>query len=166
MAGKGEQGAAKAAFLETIKQWEAREIKMGNTTFYFEKLLPMKGFDVLEIIRPGLADALDRMPMFDPTKLTPEAGIALLFSVVLKVSPATIRLARDQMFQEVKFTNAAAQTRMAVAGNEDTAFMDLEPIRVYEVIGRALAVNFTESLSVILSRMRQAPLSPSPPIPT
>ena len=73
--------------------------------------------------------------------------------LILSVDPVGLENVRKYLFAEITFTNANAKTAMPLAGNEGLALSGLEPVAVYEILMRALAVNFTESFSAILSRL-------------
>ena len=122
------------------------QVVIGETVFHFEKLLPMEAFRAFEAIRPGLGDALKNVD--GATNL----DIATL-SAVFMMSQETVTVAMQHLFRAVKFTNQAVKTPTQLAGMEDTAFMEIEPVHVYEVLARAFMVNFSASWDAIASRI-------------
>ena len=64
-----------------------------------------------------------------------------------------------KVFEKVSFANARITTPQQLAGTEDTAFDGLEPVAVYEVLLRALAVNFTASFRALVSKLPDVDLN-------
>ena len=56
------------------------------------------------------------------------------------------------MFNNVRFKGNGADNFVRLRDAEDMAFKDLEPVHIYEVLLRCLAVNFTGSLKELLLR--------------
>ena len=143
---------------ESVSDFQRTSVTIGDATFMFEKLLPMEAFRAFEGIRPGLASAFDSAPAQE----TDEAFLKQVLKALLATPVETVDFAMAALFRSVKFTNAATKTPTRVSGMEDTAFMGLEPIHIYEVLGRAFAVNFTGSLDAIKSRIPAQYLSTLP----
>ena len=100
----------------------------------------MKAWSLLERIREKMADTLGGIELEGPvTELD-------FFRSILGLEATFVESVRRELFMFVYFTNEAAQTRQRLGGAEDTAFEKLEPFAVYEVLLRALAVNFFPSL--------------------
>ena len=138
-----------------------RELTIGGTTFVIGKLLPMDAFRVLEKIRVAIGHSVKTI---NTEGMEPATSIvALLFSL----PEDTVEDVRKRLFAGVKFRNQNAVTPRPVYPDEAMAFRDLEPVAVYEVLVRCLAVNFTGSFREIISRMGALiPDSPPPDIET
>ena len=136
-------------------------IKIGNTDFQIRKLLPMEQFRVLEEIRVALGMSMR------PEDLAAIGGVDTfggIVSIVLKLAPAAVESVRQQLFEQVLFRNDSAQTWLELSRREPTAFEHLEAIHIYELLIRAVAVNFFGSWSVIRSRIpATSPTTPPPP---
>ena len=140
--------------------FDERELTIGETHFTINKLLPMDGFRVMEKIRVAVGKSIRSVETGD----TPATAIV---SVLLSLPEETIAQIKTILFGAVTFTNRNAQTPRGLARDEAMAFVGLEPIHVYEVLARCLAVNFTQSFVEITSRMAAiAPDSPSQNIGT
>lgn len=123
--------------------WFAERVTIGVTTFEIGKLLPMEAFSILEMLRPAVGAALALAPA--------NAGLPQMIATVLRLDPVILAGVRPVLFGQVKFTNRGTQTPTVLAGREDEAFVDLEPVHVYEVLGRCLARNFQGSWDALVS---------------
>ena len=137
----------------SVATWTEPEATIDGTRFFFGKLPAMRGFEVLEQIRVEIGDKADE-------ELT--AGIESLLKALLSLSRGFVETLRRELFKAVRYSNARAQTPQVLAGAEDTAFDGLEPIAVYEVLGRSLAVNFSDSFRRLGSTLAAAAGSTSP----
>ena len=121
------------------------EFSIGDTRFTIVKFGAMEAWRVLERIRKELAATDISIDGID-------GGNTLLRSV-LALDPMFVERLRQDLFKAVQFRNARAQSPLALAGSEDMAFDGLEPVAIYEVILRSLAVNFTASFHALASRL-------------
>jgi len=131
------------------KSWKQDKFTIGETHFRVRKLLAEEAFEVFEIMRVGFfGSAIDGVDV---------SGKDLKFSDILiaamRLPRPVVREIREGLFREVWFTNQATQTPTVVRGNEGMAFMDLDFTAIYEVLMRAIAINFGESLSENLRRV-------------
>ena len=137
------------------------DFTIAQTRFVIDKLPAMRAYDLLEAIRyeVGTTDQQG----------TIEWRADTLIGLILGLKPAFVKQVRDKLFAAVHFTNENAQTPQPLLGAEDTAFKGLEPVSVYEVLTRCLAVNFMPSLHVIISKLpseiRDSSLSSQPESP-
>ena len=129
---------------QVAEEFLATEVEIGETRFRFSKLPAMRGYALLEKIRTAIGRHAG---------VQSSAGMGAIVRAVLSLPPEFVEEVRIELFGEVKFSNRMAQTAQTLAGAEDTAFADLEPVAVYEVLVRCLAVNFTESFRQIASRL-------------
>ena len=139
-----------------VASWTEPEAKIEGTRFLFGKLPAMKGFDVLEQIRVEVGNKAD-------AEMT--ASIDGLLKVLLSLSRGFVEALRLDMFKVVRFANGRAKTPQVLAGAEDMAFDGLDPVAVYEVLGRSLAVNFTASFRRLASSLGADPATTSPSNP-
>ena len=138
------------------------EFEISGTRFFIAKLPAMAAFDLLELIRHELG----RSQALKVPEGTSDGDVHSLLKLVLSLDPAFVRLVRRELFSKVSFANARIATPQPLAGAEDTAFDTLEAVTIYEVLLRALAVNFTESLRAVVSRFGDATLASSPSEPS
>lgn len=119
----------------------------GETEFTLAKMPATKGWDVLEEIRSASGSASN-----GPAGGGIEAEIKNLVAALPK---EFARALRNTMFQYVTFRNRMAVSPMNLAGNEEVAFdaIEAEPLAIYEVFLRSLAVNFTPSFLELQDRI-------------
>lgn len=119
----------------------------GETKFHIEKMPAMEGWDVLEDIREAATS---------PLNMQHAGGIeSAVQALVTSLPKRFTRELRDVMFGHVTFTNRIMQTPTVLAGDEDSAFnaIGAEPIAVYELFLRTLAVNFTPSFLAMFEKI-------------
>ena len=137
------------------------EFQIGGTRFFVAKLPAMAAFDLLEVIRHELGKSTSlRVP-----DATSEGAVGSLLQMVLSLDPSFVAYVRKILFEKVEFSNHLS-ARQPLAGVEDTAFLDLEPVAIYEVLARALAVNFTESWQYAVSKFQNVSLGSIPSAPS
>ena len=150
----------------------------GHPFSTFEKMLPMEAFELFEDLRAGLepmapaiavligsADVLDDAGNFRIEKAKVHA-IAPAVSLLAKFPKETIAIAKARLFQFVTFKSAKVPTPAKISASPGDAFDGLNFTHIYEILGRALAVNFTESLAELLSPYIALVGSASPPSST
>ncbi len=133
------------AVLERIKEdLTKQEVEINGVIFHFDKLSAWDGFPIAEKIRFALAG---------PLTTTSTGSDNMFLATVLKIKPEDLRgIARD-LFPHVKFRKAGSKDSFVkLADAEDMAFGQLEVIDVYEVILRAIGVNFSNTIVGIVSR--------------
>ena len=144
------------------EEFLSRRVVLGGTTFYIDKMLPLDGWRVLEVIRPCLKDLLEAVDIDSLVYTDDEGGLNVDIVEFLKVSsavpPDTLGLLMQNCHRSVSFSNAKVPSKtLIVDGTTNVnstvlAYEDLDPYHPYEVLGRWLAVNFSASLTGILSR--------------
>ena len=131
------------------------EVEMMGTRFFIAKLPAMAAFDLMELIRHELGKSQSvTLP-----EGAPDVLVSGLIRMVMSLDPAFVSGVRRKLFEHVSFSNQRVPTPQQLAGAEDMAFDGLEPVAVYEVLVRCLAVNFTPSLRALGSRLGDADLS-------
>ena len=131
------------------------DIEIDGTRFFIAKLPAMAAFDLMELMRHELGKSQSGAVSNDGS----DAMLPGLINMVMSLDPAFVSQVRRKLFERVSFSNQRAPTPQQLAGAEDMAFDGLEPVAVYEVLVRSLAVNFTPSLRALGSRLGDADLS-------
>ena len=126
-----------------------RHVTIEDVTFDIRTMMAMEGYNFLETIRPALSSLSIESDLMDS-----DVSLAAMAANLLGALPAaTVEQCRLKMFRHVFFTSSAVPTPTQLAGNEETAFKDLNAFHVYEILVRAIAVNFRGFWSVIKSRI-------------
>ena len=146
---------AGARRLPSFSDLTARRVKMGETTFHIGKMLPMEGFDTLERIRRALGESADLSRVGGGS--IAEIG-ATAVKAILALPPAEVAHIRDDLFAHVKIACPQSSGLLDLLGNEGMAFDELEPVAIYELLARCVAVNFSASFSVVLSSIQSSDL--------
>ena len=133
----------------------ADEFSIGETRFFVAKLPAMAAFDLLESIRHELSKSAD----MSLSEVGAAKTIGSLIKVVLSLNPAFVARVRRKLFEKVSFSNERMVSPQALAGAEDAAFSGLEPMLVYEVLIRCLAINFTASWQYAVSKFKDVDLT-------
>ena len=134
--------------LELSASWRQEKFRIGGTTYIVKKLLPLDAWETMEIIREGIG------PAIMDTNVSEEGRIKLtdMLLAFVNLDRSVVAQVRDRLFEEVRFTNKTAKTPLIVAENMEIAFQGLDFMAVYEVLIRAVVINFGESLSVRMRR--------------
>ena len=140
------------------------EFEIGGTRFVISKLSAVAGFDLLEMIRHkiGKSDVLGK----EISDTTAADTNAMWLQMVLSLDPSFVAYVRKILFERVAFSNRLAVDALLLAGSEDIAFGGLEPVAIYEVLVRALAVKFTASLESVVSKFQNVSLGSIPSAPS
>lgn len=138
------------------------EFEIGGTRFFISKLPAMAGFDLLEVIRHEIGKSTSlRVP-----DRTTENAVGSLLQMVLSLDPSFVAYVRKILFEKVAFSNRLVVDPLPLSGSEDMAFAGLEPVAIYEVLARCLAVNFTESWEYAVSKFQSVSLGSIPSAPS
>ena len=122
------------------------EVRLGETRFFFRKLPFDKSVAVFEDIRYELRNAPDALsPLLsggggDDQEVS-GVGVAII-KLILGLSPEFVGRVRRQMFESVRFATDNNPQPRPLRGDEEMAFVGLGVFEMYEVLARALAVNF------------------------
>ena len=122
-------------------------IKKENVTFKFYKLPAVEGLDLFEDIRVAFGRALD--------SVTPTENLLLTLSKALTAIPADFsKHLREKLFAYIEFTrDGDTATPKLTAEWWPSAFEHLDAADVYELMLRALVINFFSSYKK-LERLR------------
>lgn len=115
----------------------------GAVTFRVEKLLPMPGYRVLREIRTAIGASVGDVE-WSELSLGPA-----FFAMIMSFPAPAEESIRRQLFESIYYKRADMANPMSLHGDEENAFRGLDPMDVYRVFGRAIAVNFTRSLSAL-----------------
>lgn len=129
-----------------IKEFTKKEVQLGSTKFIINKLHALDGYTVLESLRETLGETLGNIDMKSPLEGVIKSIMKLPASYIKdELMPA--------LFKEVVFINKSAPQGMALEGEgaDRMAFQDLDPVEIYELLARALCVNFYQSFAGKLS---------------
>ncbi len=137
------------------------ECEIGGTRFFFAKLAALDAWDLLERIRHEIGKTAAAAA---PSVADDDTGMSLL-QLMLSLDPVFVRSVRDKLFERVSYANESAVTPQPLGRAEPMAFADLEPVAIYEVLARALAVNFLPSvrnLGSMLNGLSQTSIPSAP----
>lgn len=134
--------------IDNTKRFKNPEFKIKDTNFHVKKLSPMNGFHLSEYIRVNLAKSSDT---FDAGEGTEDQNALLFFKSVLGLDPEIVEHIRKELFGKIDYKSKGQKDFINLKDTEDMAFEDFEVINIYEVLVRALCVNFIGSISEILS---------------
>ena len=133
-------------FIKGIKGLNNKEFTMEGVKFQIEKLSPFEGFHLFEEIRHAL------FTNADSSQADTESAL-LFYKAILTLEPAVIDGFRTKLFKNVEFRgNGVDSGWMSLTDAEDMAFDGMEPLHIYELFVRCLAVNFTGSFHALASK--------------
>lgn len=148
------------------------EFTLGATSFRIHKIPALEAWEVLEQIREQFGKTLDAdvmalkgvgSAMADKASENGHASdrtadqISAMARLVLGLPPSFVKSLRNRLFAHAQFRNQVAVDWQPLQGGEDTAFMNLEPVEVYNVLVRCLAVNFFPSFRGLFGRSLSDP---------
>lgn len=134
-----------------------RTFEISGVKFNLPKIPPLQGWDICELFREavGSAGALDT-PDINPdmTSAEQKRNIAKAIIKLLMALPRKqIRELRDMLFEHVQFKLKEQPSFITLSGAEEMAFENLNPFSIYEVLGRAFIVNFTDAFTETMSHL-------------
>ena len=148
---------------KSIEQLNQPTVVIGGKTFYFRKMGPFKQLPIVEKIRSkGIRDILASMPQRKASDFGEgEEAEALLFEQkqtdfllgILSVDEDLVKYLLDKMFMYVEYTDENSPDPVPLRMKEEGVFAKMDVFAVYEVLMRALVVNFLDSLLESLSRI-------------
>jgi len=125
-----------------------RNFSIGKVSFELVNIPAMAQWDIAELLREALGNggALTAPGTGeDPLKFVAALMASLDRKDVLEI--------RDALFEHVRFKSPDQLKPMPLAGLEDSAFVDAGFSGVYEVMARAIHVNFTGCLTDLVNRL-------------
>ena len=111
------------------------EIK--GVEFKVDKLNAWDAFPVAEKIRIALSKTMGK---------TSYEGEESFLTSIIAIPPEDLRSIRDDLFCKIYFRRQSKDNWCVLDGSEDSAFGPLDVADVYQVILRALAVNFSDTV--------------------
>ena len=139
------------------------EIKLGDTTFFVDRLSAMAGWRLLMDIANELSkkelSVLEEILKDDNISLSDaDVGVKLITKgapVLLGLDADFVENVQGRLFEKVKFKNSVSIDAQKLKGAEDMAFSDLGALHVPQLLFKALTVNFLESFGDLLSLLSQ-----------
>ena len=128
-----------------------RECQIGDTTFSIGKMPTIEGWDCMEVIREQTGMTI--MNLKDDSKDSEDPRIAVMKAIVkifFTLPVPFVKKLKIQLFSHCQYKNEQTTWSPLKQVNMQSAFGALEPIAVYEVLVRCLAVNFTVSCQEII----------------
>lgn len=129
-----------------------REFNIGTVRFKIDKMPATQGWRLMEYIRHAIGTQ-DHMAGVSPND--PGSTLVMGIAAIAALPTDTVEYIRNVMFPHVHYWTAEVRggngVTLTTDGDIDMAFADLEPVHLYELIVRCLAVNFTASYTAILS---------------
>ena len=148
---------------KSIEQLNQPTAEIGGKTFYFRKMGPFKQLPIVEQIRSkGIRDILAAMPTRKVSDFGEgEEAESLLFEQkqtdfllgILSADEELIKYLLDKMFQYVDYTDEDSPDPVTLRRKEEGVFAKMDVFAIYEVLLRALVVNFLDSSLELLSRI-------------
>ena len=134
------------------------KVQIGDIHFVINKMKAMEAYDLMDDIRLQVAQSAG-MPMLGIGDSLDEQSswILSLIAMVMGFDKQFVERVRRRLFQRIEFLDPHSSSNRVLAGNEDIAFAGLEPLVVYELIVRSLAINFTASLRSLGSMFQIGP---------
>lgn len=122
------------------------EFSIGETHYTVIKFGSLEGWRVFEHIRLAVGTSdLDIDGNLD------NKAILGWIKAILALDLSFVDGLRVTLFKNISFRNTSAASPQPLSGAEDMAIA--EPLHIYEIMFRSLAVNFTPSFIDILSRL-------------
>ena len=126
--------------LGDFKKFLDLEFQIGDTHFKIIKLYAMASYKLFEKIRVAASEKLAGIDF------SGGFGQQQAMTALMSLPPQFVEDLRVELFASILFRNRNdAKTFQKLGGAEDMAFQGLEPVAVYEVLLRSLAVNFSPS---------------------
>ena len=144
--------------IQGLKDLKNPKFTIKNTDFSIVKLPPMNGFDVSEEIRINLVTTADK---FDAGDGSDSQNVILFTKAIMGLPTAFVKYLMVVLFEYVEFKGKDVgidKSWAKLKGLEDMAFQGFEIINIYEVLARALFVNFSGSFSDLASSIPGADL--------
>lgn len=137
-----------------------RQFKIKDVEFTLQRIPPLSGWDITELFREAIARSgglATELPEGDA-----KAHAKALIKILVGLKREDVKALRDELFQFVTFKVPDQPKQLNLAGVEDMAFEKIGPMAIYEVIGRAFYVNFTECFEEMLDRFGIKLAKPNP----
>jgi hypothetical protein len=120
--------------------------------FEITKLSALRAWRLLEYIRKTLGSAEHVAGIGGDNAGT---DMLMLVTTLMALPEEKIEHIRSVLFENVMYRTASMRGNavpLVTEGDIDVAFADLEPVHIYEVMGRCLMINFTGSFNAIRSK--------------
>lgn len=137
-----------------LSKMAEKQVKIGDTTFHIGKLNAMKGFRLLESLREQLGIVMSNMEVDElkGQKGKDDKFLKEILKTILKLPAVYVdEKLIPVLFDNIQFSQGDQIKGLKLHGAEDMAFTD--PLQVYEILARALCVNFYSSFAGKLSAL-------------
>ena len=124
------------------------EVRLGHTRFWFRRLNFNQSTELFEAIRYEMQSAPDVLAPILTGGIDGDGdagafGMAIL-KLILGLRPEFVARVRRDIFKSVLYATDRNPQATPLPGDEEEAFEGLSVFHMYEVLARALAVNFFE----------------------
>ena len=158
-----DEGRSLAGIADAAQKLNQPDFTIRETTFHINKLPALDAAYLFKDILTGLGDRADEEigTIFGGASNLQSAASAL--KLLMLFDRRALEHVANKLFERVTFSNPqdAVTPQPLVGPAQEMCFRHLEPVHFYEVLGRALIVNFTESFAEIASRLPQQEQSSS-----
>lgn len=131
-----------------------RTFTIEEVTFTLDVIPPMEAFEICELIREAISRPQDLMTLSEGADSPQEAAKRIIPGMVASISREHFKGIYNSLFPYISFTtkeNTASRT--LANGQNQEAFAALDPFAIYEVIGRAIYVNFSGYITKLMHRL-------------
>lgn len=140
---------------QAVPEWAGEtEFELDGVRFFIDKFSAMDGAREMERLRRMIGQARVALP-------DGADGAAALIAALVHLPDIFDSGLVARHFARVRFAGQGATAPQPLAGAEDMAFAGSEPIAIYEVLARCLAVNFFESGRRLLDLVSPPPATTS-----
>ena len=133
-----------------LEDFKNPEFKIGALNFRIVKVNAEDGFPLLEMIRCAVTDPAS-MKFADGADQS-QAGASLM-RAVLAIDPAKLAKIRDELFKHIEVCVDGGAMYQRLPKVRSVVMDNIEAPDVYEIIVRAIVVNFTKSFVGLLTRL-------------
>lgn len=130
-----------------------RTFEIDKVKFELQVIPPLAGWDICELFREAVGRPEVLLSVTQDGKDGKDKIKRAIAGLLLCMSRQHVKALRDAIFEYVTFKRPEQPKPMTLAGVEDMAFEGMDPFAVYEVLGRAFHVNFTEYFNKMLGRL-------------
>lgn len=149
----GSEGLKKA-----LSDFAKPEFAINKRKFRISKMGALAAFELGEKIRFALSKVDIDPKNVSQGAQTAETLMMVFVQGVLSLDPETVKEIREALFETIDFSGDDVKKGwLNVGSNPDMAFNGLEAAHIYELILRALAVNFFGSFSGLISALGDSP---------
>ena len=132
-----------------VEQMTKTDFTIGSTHFAVTKMPAFESYAMSESIREALGKITGQ-----EQAVFQENQWGSIVQMFLSLPASFVEGVRRELFQYVYYLRPDSMLQPAPIGDVNVAFDGLEPMAIYEVLVRCLAINFTASGLEVLSKFR------------